>query len=232
MAGILVQLLISWLLLRYIEGKSMSVLGLRPTWKRLQLLLLFFSVTAAVSAGDYLLKIVIAKQSWVLSDDLRAASILEGIWWNIKSVLFEELLFRGALFYILLRRLGVIWAITTSSAAFGIYHWFSFEIFGQLVPMAVVFLTTGLMGAVYAFGFARTTTLYTPIAMHLGWNIVRSVVFSDTAIGRQLLVEVKPRPVLQVSYFEYFILVYAALLTVLFLNYFLVRRQAVTDVPG
>lgn len=50
------------------------------------------------------------------------------------------------------------------------------------------------MGVVYAYGYAKTFSLYVPIAIHLGWNLVRSVVFSETVIGNQLLVQVKPVP--------------------------------------
>jgi hypothetical protein len=224
MIGIVVQLLLSWMALQLIERKNLSVLGLKPTRYRMKMFVLFFAVTALLSASDYFLKIIIAQQSWVLSESINVHTIASGVWWNIKSVLFEELLFRGALFYILLKRTGSLAAVVISSAAFGIYHWYSYEIIGNGTAMAMTFLTTGLMGAVYAYGFVKTQSLYVPVAIHLGWNIVRSVVFSDTVIGEQLFVEVKPAPVIQVSYFEYSILVSAAFLSAIVINSIMLRK--------
>lgn len=88
----------------------------------------------------------------------------------------------------------------------------------------MVLITTGLMGAVYAFAFVRTATIYAPIAMHLGWNVVRSVVFSDTVLGEQLFVEVKPAPVVQVGYVAYYTLVFGPMLAMLVVGYWVVRR--------
>jgi membrane protease YdiL (CAAX protease family) len=224
MIGIIVQLLLSALLLRFIERKGLSVLGLSPTRNRLQLAALFFTLTAAISASDYLLKMLIAQQRWVLARPVQLPVIAEGIWWNIKSVLFEELLFRGALLYIVLRRTGTLPAVLVSAAAFGIYHWFSFEVIGNPVAMLYTFIVTGLMGVVYAYGYVRTMTLYTPIAIHFGWNVVRSVVFSDTSIGRQLFVEVKPAPIVHVGYLQYAVLVFAALTLAIVVNFWLIRR--------
>lgn len=224
MIGIIVQLLISAVLLRLFEGKSLSVLGFALDRYRLRLFALFFAVTAVICVSDYILKMSIARQKWVLAEPFHLSLIAKGLWWNIKSVLFEELLFRGALLYILLRRLGVKASILISAAAFGIYHWFSFEVFGNPFLMLMTFLSTGIMGAVYAFAYVRTLTLYLPVAIHLGWNIVRSVVFSDTSLGQQLFVEVKPAPEVQVGYLQYFTLVFAAMVLAIVVNFVMIRR--------
>lgn len=131
MLGIIVQLLLSWAILRFLERKPLSVLGLQPGQKQVRYFLLFLGLAVVIASSDYFLKMAIAQQRWVLSPRLSWTTVLQGIWWNVKSVLFEELLFRGALFYILLRRLGAGAAITLSSVAFGVYHWFSFGVLGQ-----------------------------------------------------------------------------------------------------
>ena len=151
--------------------------------------------------------------------------IFDGVWWNVKSVLFEELIFRGVLLFILIKRLGAWWGILISSVAFGIYHWFSQEAFGNPVQMLITFLTTGLMGVVYAYGYAKTFSLYIPIAIHLGWNMVRSIIFSETVIGDQLLVQVKPVPEVQVSYFIFALVVFLPMLSALLINFFLLKKK-------
>ncbi len=80
--------------------------------------------------------------------------------------MFEELIFRGAIFYILIKRIGAAYSILISSVAFGIYHWFSFEVIGNIGQMIQVFLITGIIGILYAYGFVRTKSLYAVIGMH------------------------------------------------------------------
>lgn len=200
MIGILVQLAVSWLLLWWLAKKDLSVLGLRLTSRRLFDFFLFLVVAAFFSASEFLLKMWIIDQRWHLNPQATPPLILEGLWWNLKSVLFEELIFRGALFYLLIKKLGTAKAILISSIAFGIYHWFSQGLWGQPIPMLYMFVASGLMGAVYAYGYVKTNSLYVPIAIHLGWNAMRSVVFSTTSIGKQLLVVNQPMPEVTVSY--------------------------------
>jgi membrane protease YdiL (CAAX protease family) len=172
-----------------------------------------------------------AKQQWYVNPKLTAGILWEGIWWNIKSVLFEEFIFRGALMYILIKKLGPVKAIIISSISFGIYHWFSHEVIGNPVQMIITFLTTGLMGVVYAYGYAKTFSLYVPVAIHLGWNLVRSVVFSETVIGDQLLVHVKPVPQVTVGYFIYFCIIYVPMLSALLINFFILRKMKQQEAP-
>lgn len=231
MLGIFVQLLISWIIIWFFEKGNLDVLGFYPNRKRFLGFALFFIVTALCSSSDYFMRMLLAKEAWVFNPKLSAGLILTGTWWNIKSVFFEELIFRGVLLYILIKKLGSTKAIIISSIAFGIYHWFSHEVIGQPLPMLITFLTTGLMGLVYAYGYAKTFSLYIPIAIHLGWNLVRSVIFSETVIGEQLLVQVKPVPEVTVSYFVYFCIVYVPILSVLLIIFFMLRKMRQEPIP-
>jgi uncharacterized protein len=222
MIGILVQLALSWLLVWYFDSSNLSVLGLTPTRKRLSDFALFFFITAALCASGFFLKMFIAKQQWQLNSEFSWRLIAAGTWFNIKSVLFEELIFRGALFYILIKKLGATKAITISSVAFGIYHWFSHELFGNPNAMIIEFFVTGAMGLVLAYGYAKTWSLYIPVAIHFGWGMVQQVVFSDGAIGQQLFVEVMPRPIITVSWFSFLFMQLFALLSTLLVNYLLI----------
>lgn len=225
MTGIIVQLLISWLIIWLFEKGDLGVLGFYPGRKRLFGFMLFFLVAALCCSSDFILRMIFAKQQWQLNPKLSTNTLLTGIWWNIKSVLFEELIFRGVLLYILIKKLGQAKGIIISAIAFGIYHWYSLEVIGNPVQMAIVFATTGIMGLLYAYGYAKTFSLYIPMAIHLGWNLTRSVIFSSTVIGDQLLVPVKPVPEVTVSYFVYFCIIYLPLLSVLLINFVLLKRM-------
>jgi len=225
MLGILVQLAISWLLLWLIEKKDLSVLGLRPTKQRALDFFFFFVIAATLYFSGILLRIYFAEERWHLNPDFSFTLFLEGLWWNIKSVLFEELIFRGALLYILLRRIGYWKAIAVSSIAFGIYHWFSFGILGNVGQMIPVFIITGLMGMVYALGYAKTFSLYIPIAIHLGWNFTANFVFSEGKIGNGIFVEQLPIPQVKVSYFIYYLVTLGPLLSAIVINFLLIKRR-------
>jgi uncharacterized protein len=159
---------------------------------------------AAFSASGFGLKMWIAAQRWQLNPEWTYQLIAGGVWFNIKSVLYEELIFRGALFYILIKKVGATKAIWISSTAFGMYHWFSQGSLGEPIPMLITFVVTGTMGLVLAYGYSKTQSLYVPIAIHFGWNAVQQVVFSNGPIGKRLLIEVLPQPEVTVSYFTFF----------------------------
>ena len=224
MIGIIVQLAISGLIVWVYEKGNLSFLGLIPTKKRLWDFTIFFLITASCSVSGYLLKMLIAKQSWVLNPAINTGSILEGVWFTLKSVLFEELIFRGVLLYILIKKLGSTKAIIISAVAFGVYHWFSHELWGNPTQMAIEFVVTGIMGLVLAYGYAKSFSLFIPLAIHLGWNIIQMVVFSGNTFGNQLLVEVLPRPVITISYFNYFMMLLLPVISCWLISAWLLRR--------
>jgi uncharacterized protein len=225
MIGIIVQLALSWVIVWFFEKGDLRFLGFYPSKKRLLDFVLFFTVTGICCAAGFFLKMLIAKQQWVINPDLNIPLILKGIWFNIKSVLFEELIFRGVLLYILIKKLGAAKAIIISAAAFGVYHWFSHELFGNIQAMIIEFIITGAMGLVLAYAYSKTFSLYIPIAIHLGWGIVQQTVFSDGPIGGQLFIELMPRPVLTVSIFSFLVMLLLPLISALSINYFILKRR-------
>jgi hypothetical protein len=114
--------------------------------------------------------------------------LLTSSWWTLKSVLYEELIFRGALLYILIKKMGVRAACIISAICFGFYHWFTYGVLGNPLQMAIIFTMTGIWGAMFAMAFARTKSLYLPIGLHFGWNFISAVIFSQGPLGKQLLV--------------------------------------------
>jgi hypothetical protein len=165
------------------------------------------------------------KEQWDLNPDLTTTLVSKGVWWHLKSVLFEELIFRGVLLYLLIKKLGALKGIIISAIAFGIYHWFSHEVIGHPAQMAVTFLTTGIMGLLYAYGYAKTFSLYVPVAIHFGWNFTKGFIFSEGPIGNGIFVQTGVAPIVKVSYFVYFCVFYLPLLTTLIINFLLLKRR-------
>jgi membrane protease YdiL (CAAX protease family) len=230
MIGIIVQLAFSWLLVWLFEKKDLAVLGFRPTKQRVIDFFLFFLITAACAISGFLMRMYFGER-WELNPVFSLKLFVYGLWWNIKSVFFEELIFRGVVFYILIKRLGVIKAITISAIAFGIYHWFSFEIIGNVKQMIFVFMITGIMGVLYAYGYAKTFSLYIPCAIHLGWNFTRNFVFSEGQIGNGVLVQAQPAYTATVSYFVYFFVIYFPIVCAIVINFLLLKRKAQAQIP-
>jgi membrane protease YdiL (CAAX protease family) len=148
MIGILVELLISWLLLKYIQKQNLWALGLKPNWQRISELFagLLWPVIY-VGLFQYIVSLLV-HNPYKLNPNYNLKAF-----WNInaylfRSVAYEDLIFRGALLYILIKRLGPQKAVLISAIAFGIYHWFSFGVIGNPIQMAIVFLLTGAGGYV------------------------------------------------------------------------------------
>lgn len=229
MAGIVVQLAISWLIIWLYERNDLRVLGFAPTKRRLIDLLFFFLVTALCCASGFLLKMYFSDLRWKVNPKLTFALVTEGVWWNIKSVLFEELIFRGVLFYILIKRLGIKKAIVISAVAFGIYHWFSFGVIGNPMQMLFTFLITGTMGLVYAFGYSRTMSLYVPCAIHLGWNVTQNLIFSQGPIGNGVFQQTGDQQFRTGSYLVFIFVYFFPMLSAMLLNFYLLKKKKQID---
>src|SRR4051812_39461634 len=188
MAGIIVELIISWLLLWFICKKHLSVLGFIPTKSRVINLGTGLLIAASCCILYQIMTTAFIDNSWVLNKQVTGKTISESSRQTLVSVLYEELIFRGALLYIAIKKLGVTKACILSAVGFGIYHWFTFNIFGNPFMMAITFLMTAIVGLSWAFAFAKTSSLYLPIGLHLAWNFFHTVVFSNGSIGQAILV--------------------------------------------
>lgn len=188
MIGILIQLAVSWLLLWLVERKDLTILGLKPTTDRIRNFTFGFIVAATIFTIYCLTTTFLTGNNWTINDYFSIRDFVTSTWWTIKSVIFEELIFRGALLYILIQKSNERTACLVSAIAFGIYHWFSFGVLGNSVQMTYVFVSTGIWGLMLAFAFSRTKSLYLPMGLHLGWNLFSIVVFSQGPLGDQFLI--------------------------------------------
>lgn len=187
MIGILILVTISWALLYLTERKSILALGIVPIRRRLQQFSIGFLLTSLLCISVQFLEVTLKSSEWHLNKEIDTVLILRMSFWDLKSVITEELIFRGAILYILIRKLGTLKGIWISSIAFGIYHWFSFGILGSIIPMIVVFVGTGLMGYAWALSFSKTKSIAMPIGLHFGWNFTFNTVFSNGPLGNGIL---------------------------------------------
>ena len=188
MIGILIQLTVSWLILWLVDKKDLNILGLKPTTDRLLNFIFGLILSATIYTIYSLTTTSLTDNDWTINNDFSVKDFLSSTWWTIKSVIFEELIFRGALLYILIQKTNERIACLVSAIAFGIYHWFSFGVLGNPVQMIYVFVSTGIWGLMFAYAFSRTKSLYLPTGLHLGWNLFNIVVFSQGPLGHQFLI--------------------------------------------
>ena len=188
MLDLLIVFLVSWVLLAKVRRESIRVLGFAPTGRRVRELLVGMLFLAAVGVVNFLGQAWFKEIGYRLNPDYGVGRMVGASLWVLKAVVLEEVVFRGALLYMLIRGIGVVRACLVSSVLFGVYHWFSYGVFGsRLILMAYVFLVTGAGGWMFAYAFARTRSLYAPTGLHLGWNLVAAIVFSSGPVGEQLL---------------------------------------------
>ena len=163
-------------------------IGLLPTRRRGLQFLVGFLPAAFIAMIYFVLMIWILEAEVVVNDAYSILQFSEGFGWTLRSVLFEELLFRGALLFLAIKYFGAVRGILLSSCIFGIYHWFSYNILGDITPMIYTFIITGIGGAAFAYAYIKTHSLYLPVGLHFGWNLITIAVFSQGPLGEQLLI--------------------------------------------
>lgn len=188
MIGILVILAISWLLLHFIEKQNILALGFQPIAKRIKQFSSGFLLSAILCVFVQYFEAFLKSSSWVLHENVSGGMVLKSFWWDFRSVLTEELIFRGALLYILLKKMGLGRGVLISAISFGIYHWFSYGVLGNVMAMILVFIGTGLMGYAWAWAFAKTKSIMLALGLHLGWNFIHNTIFSKGPLGDLVLI--------------------------------------------
>jgi membrane protease YdiL (CAAX protease family) len=188
MTGILIELFLSWLLLKIVEKTSLSALGLQPTRRRIKDLAIGILLTAPFLIAFSTGVAILISNPYHLNPHYTFKDFLTATGYVFRAAVYEDLIFRGALLYILIRRLGPRKGMLISAIAFGIYHWFSWGVLGQPVQMLIVFAMTGVAGYIFAMAYERTGSLYLPFALHFGMDFAAMVILSqDKGIGLQLL---------------------------------------------
>jgi len=190
MLGLIVVLFCSWAVIWVYSKEHITVLHAINGKRSFYDSIMGFLIMALFCSINLVGQSYFTEVQYVLNKDYGIMEALSGIWWTFKAGLFEELIFRGVILYILIQRIGAIKACITSAIAFGLYHWFSYGMFGRgIIPMIYVFLVTGAAGWMFAYAFAKSKTILLPLALHLGWIMMSIVVFSDGPLGNSLYVQ-------------------------------------------
>lgn len=190
MIGLLVIIVVSWGLLYFIEKKHVTVLGVIPNKKHLVQFLIGFFFIALIMLLWIFIETQIRSVIWE-SKPIHFESLLGSMYYHFKSALTEDLVFRGALLYILISKIGAKKAILSSAFFFGIYHVVSYGMtLDRIIPVIYVILTTGFTGYVWAYAFERTKSISIGLGFHLGNNFIMSCFYPSPAYGELILSEV------------------------------------------
>ncbi|NOT76876.1 MAG: CPBP family intramembrane metalloprotease [Cyclobacteriaceae bacterium] len=231
MIQLLVLIAISWALVWLIEKKNLSVLGLTPTVDRLKYFSILLIVSALCSAAAFLLRMYFAKEEYSISSTMSPGSVVEEVWNQFRTVLTEELLCRGVLLYILIKRFGQGKAILISAIIFAALHWLNAGVWGNVMQMAIVFTFTFAMGLLLAYSYAKTFSLLIPFAIHFGWNLTQNYIFPDTHTGNHVFELALPPPIVTVSYLTLFVMLLLPKISVILFNYLVVRQYKQAEIP-
>ena len=196
MLGLLVFLLISWGLLYLTEKKNLNALGLIPSKDRL--LQFVLGLVILVLSCLVLIGIETAVQSvqWE-STEFDFETFVQALYYHWRSALTEDLVFRGALLYILLQRLGSQRALWISAVCFGVYHLFSYGILeDRWILIAYVIVITGFTGYVWAYAFSKTRSMYLGLGFHMGYNLLMACFYEAQPYGELLFSEVSKQELL------------------------------------
>ena len=188
MIGIVVLLVVSVVLLYWAGQMELIKSAFLPMTHRIKELTTGFLITAFLCLVVEIVMMTLKQSKISLNPEFTPGRFIQMSFFDLKSVVTEELVFRGALLFLLIEKIGAKRAIWISAILFGMYHWFSMSLFGNLIPMIVVFIGTGVMGYAWALAFAKTRSIFLPIGLHLGWNFTFNTIFSNGPLGRGWMV--------------------------------------------
>jgi membrane protease YdiL (CAAX protease family) len=185
---VLIILFLSWFFIYLPEKRNILSTWITPAKLRFKEFAIGFTLMGTLCLLSQLFFTLINDTGWSVSSDINITRFLSATLADVNGVLIEELVARGVLLYALIKFTSERTGVLVSSAAFGIYHWSSYGVLGNLLGMALVFITTGLMGYVFAKAYVKTQSIILPVGLHLGWNWVNGSIFSNGLSGTVLLV--------------------------------------------
>jgi hypothetical protein len=219
-------LVCSWALLWFFERSPLTVLGFMPTKKTWWVLLFLFFTAILTSTSTFLFRMHYLGERFQLNEQLSCTNLLLESWFQVRTVLTEELLCRGVLLYLLVKRMGETKAVVLTSMLFALLHWFNAGTPGHLLQMSLVFLFTFFMGLVLGFAFVKTRSLLAPFFIHFGWNYMQNFVFPESNTGLHLLAISTPAAEVTVSYLTFFILFFLPKITLIGLTFLVIKRYS------
>jgi len=223
MIGLLVIIVVSWVLLYFIEKKNLLVLGIIPNQKRIIQFLIGFLFIVLINLLSIYIETLVMSVNWKFKS-INYGLIYKAIIYHLKSALTEDLVFRGAILYILISKIGAKRAILLSAFFFGIYHVFSYGMIGnKIIPILYVILVTGFTGYVWAYTFEKTKSILLGLGLHLGYNLVMTCFFPLQPYGEIMFTETSRVNLSEWNelYFALFKGLFPSVVTLIFLKFLL-----------
>jgi membrane protease YdiL (CAAX protease family) len=169
-----------WISLMRLDNRPASALGLGRSRSSVLRFLTGFGVGGALIAGAALLLLVTGAFSF-LPDTGSPVRLIWFFTWTLLffaiSALFEEAIFRGYPFQVLVEWIGVWPAIAIASGIFALMH-------GRnpgITTLAAVNIF--LAGVLLSLAYLRTLSLWFATGVHLGWNWVMAGPFDFPVSG-------------------------------------------------
>src|SRR5215469_4717747 len=171
--AILAAFAVYWLGVRIIEKRRVRELALDQAFSYFALgagtgFLLFGSVFGTLWDKGYA-----TYEGYLGLDELPSAALIFAA-----NVVFEELVFRGAIFRIVEDSLGTTLALAVSALLFGLSHLANN---GATLVSALSVAVAG--GITFGLTYTLTKSLWLPMGIHFGWNFTQGAVFGSAVSG-------------------------------------------------
>lgn len=171
-------LLATWIVLKTVEGKSWSFVGLEAE----------AATPRKIGYGSLLglLPIAIPSSILLFTGELKSISQPDGSWWGASGISFanllpaafgEELLLRGYIFAVLREGAGTRWTLISTSVVFGLLHLTNPGADAQSISIVM------MAGFFLASIFLATRSLYAATAAHFVWNWFMAAVLHTPVSG-------------------------------------------------
>lgn len=206
------------------------MLGFTPLKKRALQLLLGFGFIFLLRSILILIETSLLSIEWEINTELELIDIVSSLWFHTKSALTEDLIFRGAGLYLLASKFSNKTALLVSAILFGIYHWFSYGMFGSgLIPMLYIFIITGATGAVWAYSYFKTNSIFLALGFHIAWNFTTSLFFEGQPFGELLFHQSSSIPISEWGNFflQFAKGLFPSLFTYLFIKYIYTKKRLI-----
>jgi membrane protease YdiL (CAAX protease family) len=178
---------LSYLFLRR-EGRSLEVLGLDVSWRRLRELVVGFGGGAILILMIALVVRLVLPFPWARNPEFSAGMAAWSLLWLLCGNAVEELVFRGYAFERLIAGIGHWRAQIVIALLFAVFH----VVNGW--PWQVALIGTTVGSFLYGLVFVRWRSVPAAAGVHAATNWVRDLLLTDPPTVKTLIAPLSPRP--------------------------------------
>lgn len=179
--------MLSYLFLRH-EGRSLAILGLDASWRRLGELAAGFAGGAILIAAIALVMRLVLPIRWAWNPGFSAGMAAWSLLWLLCGNAVEELVFRGYSLERLVAALGHWKAQLVTALLFAVFH------IANGWPWQVALLGTTVGSLLFGLVFVRWRSVPAAAGVHAAANWVRDLLLCDPPTVKTLVAPLSPRP--------------------------------------